>query len=463
MTDTTATAEGAVYELVARGNKDAYFYQDLPDSKYLFDSSYEAQAAFSYEMRRIPPRTAAEFGRTVEFELDLVGDVMRDPTILIQLPSWLPPQQAAIASKSIIQDASGVTYGYTTGIAYWLFESIQFYQDNILLQDFTSESLWAFSRAEGTYAHTFVSADLTGDTVPLAAPGLLRLNLPLIGCQSPTDPGFPQRACTKHVFRLRCKLRRLEDLVEASNGAAKPTPWDRTLYIKSSASGSFTPFQSLKRTEIGFPLLQLETLQVYVDREIQDKLLTMPMKLPFRRTFSNVFSQNKKDYLSVLGGGSSPLTRRIDGRHPTSRILWFFRSQKDTDANKLWKISTPENNPYYTTTSLIVAGQARELPRGPMVWRDLTNHAKEDIDTGIELSSMNWTLGAIAPLRFPIAASNAQPTGSINMTTADRPTFYIDAANPGNQPPITQLFVFTEGWAVFTTDGRGYADLFSQN
>ena len=100
-----------------------------------------------------------------------------------------------------------------------------------------------------------------------------------------------------------------------------------------------------------------------------------------------------------------------------------------------------------------------------MVWRDVTNHAKEEIDTGIELSSMNWTLGAIAPLRFPTAGSSGaeQPTGAINMTTADRPTFYIDAANPGLSIPMTTLFVITEGWGVFETDGRGNADLMSQN
>jgi hypothetical protein len=189
------------------------------------------------------------------------------------------------------------------------------------------------------------------------------------------------------------------------------------------------------------------------------------MKLPFKRYFANVFSQTKKDYLSVINGGTSPLTRRLDGRHPTSRIIWFFRSQKDTDANKLWKISTPTDGSYYNTVSLIIAGQTRELPRTPMVWRDLTNLAKEDIDTGSELSSMNWTLGAIAPVRFPTASSNAQPTGTINLTTADRPTFYIDAANPtaDNYPPVTQLFVITEGWAQFETDGKGNADLLSFN
>ena len=35
-----ATAESAVYELVARGNKDQYFYADKKDSLFIFDNRY---------------------------------------------------------------------------------------------------------------------------------------------------------------------------------------------------------------------------------------------------------------------------------------------------------------------------------------------------------------------------------------------------------------------------------------
>ncbi len=111
--------------------------------------------------------------------------------------------------------------------------------------------------------------------------------------------------------------------------------------------------------------------------------------------------------------------------------------------------------------SLQIAGQTRELPRTTRVWRDVVNHAKEELDSGTDLSTMNFTIGDIAPQRFPDV--NKQANGSINMTTADRPTFYIELADPEVRPPITQLYVITEGWALFQTDGKGRAELFSAN
>jgi hypothetical protein len=37
MGSTAYSIEGALYELVARGNKDVYFIEDSKEAKYLFD------------------------------------------------------------------------------------------------------------------------------------------------------------------------------------------------------------------------------------------------------------------------------------------------------------------------------------------------------------------------------------------------------------------------------------------
>ena len=127
----SATAEGSLYELVARGNKDLYFFGDSSNtqqSTFLFDNSYEAQAPFISELRRVPPVSTADFGRVVDFTFDLIGDLMQSPSILIKLPTWLPPIEAPLNYKSVVRDLSGVSFGYTNGIAYFLFENIQFYQ-----------------------------------------------------------------------------------------------------------------------------------------------------------------------------------------------------------------------------------------------------------------------------------------------------------------------------------------------
>lgn len=468
----TASAEGSLFELVCRGNKDALFYNDSSTSKCIFDNSYVPQASTTTELRRVPPRSTVDFGRTVEFDVDLVGDVMQSPAILIRLPTWLPQQVSPIADTSVITDTSGVSYGYTNGIAYFLFETIQLFQDSILLQEFSGDGLWAASQIDGTYAHQYITSALTGqhDGSPLgisrnAAPPQLRLDLPLIGCQE-GDAGFPQRALQSHTYRVRCKLRKLEDLIEASDGSSKPSPWNRSDFQVTARRGQQpTPFTTLERPA---PLeLFFETRQVYTTLQAQKEIQQTPMQIPFKRVYENKFTQNQLDYAGITGGSVSYVTRRLDACHPAGRMLWFFRSIADVNANRLWKVtnSSATGPSYYTSLTFLIAGQTRELARNPMVWRDIVNFAKEGIDSGAEIHTMNWSLGSITPQRFPEAVNS--PTGTVNFTTADRPTFYIELAaapiDPLTGAPNTELRVCVETWGVYQTDGKGRGEMFSAN
>lgn len=453
---TIASSEGSLYELVARGNKDVYFYNDIVGAANVFDSSYKPQTPWIAEIRQESPRTAAEFGRTVDFDFTLVGDVVTSPTFLITLPTWLPSTLAATAYKTVITDTAGISYGYTNGIAYFLFESIQIYQDTLLLQEFSGDALWAISKLQGTYGHKFITNDLTGshDGSSLsiarnAAPPQLRLQIPFIGCQQPSDPGFPQRAVTSQTFRIKAKLRRLEDLVESSDAQTKPTPWGRSDFKQRTATVT-SPFTTLARSAIGPILLQLETNQVYTTLQVQDLLKSQRHAISFTRIYESVFTQGPSDYTGVNKGSASFVSRRIDGRHPAGRVLFFFRSSTDLLANRLWKVDN-QSSSYYNSVSLLIAGRTREDPQTAKVWRDMTCHAKEDIDSGLQISSMNWTLGdSIA--RHPNDAK--QFDGAVNFTTADRPTFYIDLALPN--APSTELRVIVEGWALYQISaGRG--------
>jgi len=466
----SASAEGSLYELVSRGKKDVYFFQDQHDSRFAFDNTYLAQTPRLEEMRRILPKTAVEFGRTVEFEFDLVGDLMKSPTLVIQLPTWLPDAQAKFVRNSIIRGDGDMFYGYIQGIAYFLFEKIGFYQDNILLQEFSGDTLWALSKNVGTYGQGFITTEQTGshggtslEIGRNAAPPTLRLELPLVGCQQgQSDIGFPQRAMTRHIFRLRCKLRKLEDLVESSNpfATAKAVPWGKTMYQQTPAGA--IEFRTLEREHIQQPKISLETMQIYVDREVQHAMENRPITTRFSRIYENKFTQSSLDYSNVVAGGTATISRRLDGRHPVNRVTWYFRNTVDTMANRLYKIKTDDGKPYYNSLSFLMAGQTREFPRSPLIWRDLTNYAKEDTDSGLEINTMNWSFGAIAPSRFPEIAS--QVGGAVNFSSADKPTFFIDLASPGTESaPSTELFVITEGWAELRTDGSGRAELLSMN
>ena len=339
------TNEGALYELLARGNKDVYFFNDDFSSVSPYDNRYNPVPAQLHELRRIPPLNGADFGRTCEFEFEAAGEVFVDPTLVIDLPSWLPPHVAASNPKSVITDADGVSYGYTNGIGYFLFSKIQIYQDQLLLQEFTGDALYAASRARGSLSSAFLENKITGvhsgsalEIGRAATPGRLRLHLPLLGCQHPDDGGFPSIAARAQTYKLRVTLRRLEDLVEASDSRPKPVPWGRS---------DLGPVATLQRTAIAPITLQLETRHIYVDPDTRERLTRSSLEIPFSRLYENTFTYGAKDYEPLTRGAVANGTRRVDATHPAGRLLFWFHKTADLRANKYTKMTQDDGTEYY--------------------------------------------------------------------------------------------------------------------
>ena len=449
------THEGALYELLARGNKDLYFFNDDPKSISPYDNRYNPVPAQLHELRRIPPLNGADFGRTCEFEFEAAGEVFVDPTLVIDLPSWLPPQVAASNPKSVITDADGVSYGYTNGIGYFLFSKIQIYQDQLLLQEFTGDALYAASRARGSLSSAFLENKITGvhsgsalEIGRAATPGRLRLHLPLLGCQHPDDGGFPSIAARAQTYKLRVTLRRLEDLVEASDSRPKPVPWGRS---------DLGPVATLQRTAIAPITLQLETRHIYVDPDTRERLTRSSLEIPFSRLYENTFTYGAKDYEPLTRGAVANGTRRVDATHPAGRLLFWFHKTADLRANKYTKMTQDDGTEYYNNVSLISAARDREPLNTPLLWNKLQHLAKEERDPGPGLGTMNWDLG---DLRGREAPYQHQPEGAINFTTADRPTIYTDLANvpvdPVSGQKSTEMRVIVDSWAIATFEkGRG--------
>ena len=446
------TNEGALYELIARGNKDEYFFKDDFSALNPFDIRYKNIPAQVHELRRIPPLNDSSFGRTCEFEFDVAGEVFTDPTILISLPSWLPPSVAPTNSSSVITDLSGVSHGYTNGIGYFLFSKIQIYLDQILIQEFSGEALYMASRSRGSLNSAFLKDTITGvhggtslEIGRAAAPPMLRLQLPLLGCQHPDDGGFPSIAGRQQTYKLRLTLRKLEDLVEASDKRVKPTPWS-TQFIQNTKTTK-TSFISLGRSEIGNPSLQLETRHTYVDAETRDRLGKSILEIPFSRLYENSFTFGPKDYDPLTRAAAAIGSRRLEGVHPASRLIFWFYTIQNLNANRY----IPETTEYYNTMSLTIAGREREAPFSSMVWNKLQIHAKEERDCGAGIGFMTWDLGDLKG-RFP--PFPRQPEGVVNFSTADRPTLLVDLKPAPSSS--TELRVVVDTWALFLFEnGRG--------
>ena len=447
--------EGALYEAINRGNKDNYFFgDDMENTVNPFENRYDRIPPNLQELRRIPPLNGAEFGRSCEFEFETAGDIFLRPTLVIDLPSWLPPGMAAINPVTPVVDAvTGESYGYTNGIGYFMFKKIQIFQDKLLLQEITGDALFAMRAARGTLNSAYLENRLTGwhDGTPssigaAATPPRLRLELPFLGGRN----GFPSIAMRKQPFKLRLELRTLEDLVETSNATAveAPKPWTRTF------TDGVHILPALTRNGIASPTLQLETRHAYVDGETQLALRSAPLEIAFSRPYENTYTFGPTDYAPLVRGVPALVTERVDGQHPASRLLWFFRSQNDLRTNRRWRYSPDiSGGEYYTAQSLIIASRDRETFLSSLIWNVMLHHAKEDRDPGAGIGEMNWDLGDILGRRAPW---DRQPEGTVNFTTADRPTLYTSlSAIPFDTllgGPSSEMIAIVDTWGLYSIE-----------
>ena len=497
-----SSGQGALFELVARGQKDNYYCKDAPNSQFVFDSRYEPTGPHLAERRTIIPLNDTRFGQAFEVEIDAFGDILTECALEIDLPTWLPPLPLGTATglfgdpatvnglaSIVTNDAAAQAYGYVNGCGYFLFESIQFYQDQVLLQEWSGDVLYAKQLTEGSANSAELALLLAGATRTTdpaqaframqlrATPPRLRVVLPLPGMQCPGDVGLPLCALSWQKYRVRCVLRKLEDLVVCSDSTVfKPSPWALPSLIARYADGSDHPFVPLGRTEMGQPRVVLSTVQHYVYEEMQRKLREEPVSIPFRRLFENRFTFGELDFISLDKGGVASVTRALDGRHPTERLFWFFRNWDVFDSNRLDDFANhyfdsgsghaptamqPYTIPYggfYYTLKLNIAGREREEREGGLVWGLLSGLANDErVTEASGISSMNWSTGAKMGTLYP---APRQPEGTVNFTTADRPTLLIELANVPRTVTIGQRKVdmraCTEGWCVYQVrDGRG--------
>ena len=489
-----SSGQGALFELVARGVKVAYFVKDSKESVFPYDARYDSSAHHVYERKTIVPINQTKFGNTFEVEIDSYGDIMTECALEVDLPVWYPQlylvQGGALYDPQIINglyeitsSGTNLSYGYVNYVGYFLFEKIQFYQDQFLIQEWSGDGLLVKTLSEGSYNSSFLQQTVGGlvETVAnptrgiqlRATPPHLRIKLPLPGMQCPGDAGFPLVATPWQTYRLKITLRKLEDLVVCSDSTVfRPAPWDVPQFEYVDENGATITFAPRPLSEIGQPTILLSTLQHYVPPNIQQELRSKVIQIPFRRQFENNFTFGELDYIPLDKGGKAAVTRWLDGRHPTEKIFWFFRTQNAIDKNRLDDFTNnyfeshppsdtqPYTTPYgsfYYTMKLVIAGRDRENLHEPLVWEQICQLVKDEKASGKNIGEMKWSLGEQYGVTYP---APRQPEGTINMSTAYRPTLYLELANVDTNPFLAQrkseFRVCTEGWATYDIrEGRG--------
>ncbi len=454
--------DGSLYELVARGTKDVYFFEDSAEAEHPFRWRLETYNSVLPEVRNTVPMFPPKWGRKVEWEMDLPGDVLTDVRIVINLPTWIPPSISSLNGKSVLQTTDGKSVGYSNGIGYFLFEKIEIYQDGLLIQEVTGDNLYILSRTRESWNQRILEDTTSGihggsalEIQRNATPGRMTLSVPFMGCQgNKNDVGFPICATRNVKYRIVATLRRFEHLIQTSGRDMAFDPCGKSFTYKTSSTGPAVPFTSLRRDQLEEPHLTLQTVQWYLSNADREKLANTVVNIPYRRFYNNTYYLGPSDYFSVANGGTSVCTRDIDASFLVQQISTYFRNSIDLMSGNYSNTSNASdtNGNYISEGAFYAAGKTRESSWPMRLWRNPIQHATQEYSAGIPLWILNWS------------ASSMFPNGGINFTSLDKPFLQFTLLNTATNTILGQrevrMDILCESWAVFHVEKQRGALLF---
>jgi hypothetical protein len=451
---------GGLLDLVARGKKDTFFTQN-PKISFIH-SVYQRSPAFTQEIRITQPKNNAEWNRWVDFEIEQVGDLVRAPVLLVDLPSWLPVSQEASNPTAYITDKNGVEYGYTQDVGSALIEKVQVFNDQIMLHEFWGQWLeWRTAMQKNAQVYGLLAgrhSNRTGQVSKAATPGRLRIHLPIIGCQTPDDQGFPTIAVSNQRFRIRVHLRRIEEIIEASDSRISPQPWNQTFIIKTSPTDAGTEFQTKLRSQIGGPIIALETTQIYLPRDVQDYIKKTSLYLPYTQVQLSQFTIQDTRWDPVVTNGvtvSVPL--QLDFIGSIQRITVGVQTEASILAGQRYQMNPPTGGAerFLQSLRLNVGTQDRLNTFSSDIWSTVSNYYKNQLEprdpAGGAFNIYTLALGS---------AETTKPLGTFNMSRTQNGILYINLAAIATDPRLNSrqstVYVFGEAWNIFEIkDGRG--------
>jgi hypothetical protein len=453
---------GGLMELVSRGKKDIFFTANPKVS--FFHGVYMRSVPFTKEIYVTQPRNAPDWGRWVDFDIDHRGDLAKYFFLRIQLPTWLPPLAVAANPTGIVTDASGVTFGYTNSIGFQLINKIQVFQDQVLIHEYYGEYLTWRQRQKAETGPIFLMYDEVGSRVetPLAigrsaSLGELRVPIPVIGSEQLFEPGIPLVALSQQRWRIRIHLRKLNEVVVASDGRLLPQPWGgKPLRIQATQDGPIDTTQVTLPIESVQPILiTLESTQIYLPRDANLWLKSQTLRIPYtnirHEEFTiedNSFTAASPPYLATV---QLPFT--IDMIGSVSRMLVGLRSYASTLAGQRSVLNASDGSEFLSSLRLNISNIDRIKQWETAVFREVTAFWK-DIRIGLDFT-------------FPIpqdiyiitfgAFDTAQPAGTLQFTRAVLPVLYPILGpipmDPRNNSRKTYLLTYGEAWNVFEISG----------
>ena len=315
-------SEGAKIELVSRGAKDAFF-TNAEARRTWFGAPYERRSPSTHEIRLVYPEAGARFGHWVDIELPNSGDILMSAVIRIQMPTWLPPEVAALNKTDIITVESEtwpgefIRYGWTNGITNYLVQRWALFADNVMIVDGWGDFNSWFPDMETTQLHAPLIHASTGthngtdyNIQQNAVLPELVFRVPIIGCQGVADVGLPM--CALHRYQrlyLRLWLNDKTQLVESGQYLGPPEPADTGIFLsryepcpapwggrRIKINDVLSEYVTLKDYEVGQPYLYARYAMLNLDDETRAAMRATPQAITFRQELRQDFTVEDKDW-----------------------------------------------------------------------------------------------------------------------------------------------------------------------
>jgi hypothetical protein len=485
-------SDGAILDLVSRGKKDAYQIQD--PVRTWFGSPYERRSPATREIRTLYPDNPPRFGQSFDIVLPSDGDVLMSFDLRITLPTWLPPDVAAINTQNsrykvtvqtdpydilaypfvgtptsaaqypqAVPNPKPIQYGWCDGVANYMIQRWALFVDNVMVLDGYGEFNTWFPDMDTTQLHAPLLHASTGrnDGSPegiqanATLPELV-FRVPIPGCQGKGDTGLPLCAFKNQKVYLRFWLLDKTQLVESAAlehplaeqaGYAPvslplyvvcPTPWGgRAITVEDTLNGTFIlpGAVTLSATRMGQPYIYARTSVLNVDNELRASLAAQKYEIRFR--------QQRRDYWTVDNSAFVPgvnYRRLLQINGLFQSLFLVFRSVARTKQNKYTDI-LPSYGQWLSGLSLNINGNDRIYPWDPKKFTTLANNTQLARDVNV----------ALYYLIFGISPEN-EPGGACNLSRCQKAalnlTFNDVQVDPMTNSNVTYAYILGLSWNV---------------
>lgn len=421
-------SEGALLDLVARGKKDAFFHQGAHRS--WFGSAYQRRSPSTREIILQATTGTPRFGHWIDIDLPRTGDMLMYVDIRIQIPTWLPPEVVDVNRENRVEvkveDDNGIfqTYGWTNGIANFLFPRWALYMDNIMLQEgYGDYNDWQPNSDASQFHAPLINASTgthDGSTQNIqrnATPGEIAFRVPLIGCQGYMDTGLPLSAFQAQKLTLRLWIADKTDLVESAitgNGPENlplfeicPAPWGGRR-ISVQRPGDPMPnlsYRTLQSYEMAPLVLYGRFAVLHFEPEVGFAIRNMTHHILYKQQMRQDFTIEDAEF----NGVTPTVKQTLELPGLFQRFIFGMISLARQRQNKYRDLTPPDGGEWLESITLLVNGQERVMPWDPKKFQELAINTQLPRDVERELY---FLIFGVSP--------DLEPAGPLNLARTQK-------------------------------------------